>query len=153
MKRLYTLIFITALSMNFIHAEAIARVMKANGDVFLKALGKASFSKTVKPGQGINNGDAIRIGETGFAAVIFIDDRSVVKIRENTEFQFIDSPSTRTLEIEQGTIFNNISKQRDKTFRVETPVSVASVKGTEFAVVSDPAGIDQFFCQEGTFDV
>ncbi len=153
MKRLYTLIFITALSMNFIHAEAIARVMKANGDVFLKALGKTSFSKTVKPGQGINNGDAIRIGETGFAAVIFIDDRSVVKIRENTEFQFIDSPSTRTLEIEQGTIFNNVSKQRDKTFRVETPVSVASVKGTEFAVVSDPAGIDQFFCQEGTFDV
>ena len=153
MKRFYRLLIIATFSLNFINAEAIARVMKSNGNVSLKALGKATFSINVKPGHGINNGDAIRIGETGFAVVIFIDDRSVVKIRENTEFQFIDSPSTRTLEIEQGTIFNNVSKQRDKTFRVETPVSVASVKGTEFAVISDPAGIDQFFCQEGTFDV
>lgn len=154
MKQFYTSILIAVISLSsFAHAEAIARVMKSNGDVTLKGLGKASFSTDVKAGHGINNGDAIRIGEVGFAVVIFIDDRSVIKIRENTEFQFIDSPSTRTIDIEQGTIFNKVSKQRDKTFRVETPVSVASVKGTEFAVVSDPAGIDQFFCQEGNFDV
>mgnify|MGYP003722566643 CR=1 FL=1 len=154
MKRFYTLLLIAAISFsNFVHGEAIARVMKSNGDVMLKALGKTTFSTVVKPGLGINNGDAIRIGETGFAVIIYIDDRSVVKIRENTEFEFIDSPSTRTIEIKQGTIFNNVSPQHDKTFIVATPVSVASVKGTEFAVVSDPAGIDQFFCQEGTFDV
>ena len=152
MKRLYTFLIICAVGAQ-LNAESIARVMKSQGDVMLKSLGKGSFSTEVKPGSGISNGDAIRIGESGFAMVIFIDDKSVVKIRENTEFQFIDSPSTRTLDIEQGTIFNNISPQRDKTFRVETPVSVASVKGTEFAVVSDPAGIDQFFCQEGNFDV
>ena len=154
MKQFYTYILIAFIIIsNIAHAEAIARVMKSNGDVTLKALGKASFTTDVKPGHGINNGDAIRIGEVGFAVVIFIDDRSVIKIRENTEFQFIDSPSTRTIDIEQGTIFNNVSKQKEKTFRVETPVSVASVKGTEFAVVSDPAGMDQFFCQEGNFDV
>jgi len=154
MKRIQSLLLIFALAISSqINAEAIARVMKSQGDVMVKSLGKASFSTEVKPGHGINNGDAIRIGEAGFAMVIFIDDKSVVKIRENTEFQFIDSPSTRTIDIEQGTIFNNVSPQRDKTFTVETPVSVASVKGTEFAVVSDPAGIDQFFCQEGNFDV
>ena len=154
MKRFYTLLLIAAISFsNFVHGEAIARVMKSKGDVSLKALGKSSFSTAVKPGLGINNGDAIRIGEVGFAVIIFIDDRSVIKIRENTEFQFIDSPSTRTIDIEQGTIFNKVSKQREKTFIVATPVSVASVKGTEFAVVSDPVGIDQFFCQEGNFDV
>jgi hypothetical protein len=154
MKQFYTYILIAFIIIsNIAHAEAIARVMKSNGDVTLKALDKASFTTDVKPGHGINNGDAIRIGEVGFAVVIFIDDRSVIKIRENTEFQFIDSPSTRTIDIEQGTIFNNVSKQKEKTFRVETPVSVASVKGTEFAVVSDPAGMDQFFCQEGNFDV
>jgi len=154
MKRVYTLIIITLMSLSsFTNAEAIARVMKSNGDVLLKSLGKTSFNTQAKPGQGISNGDAIRVGETGFAVVIFIDDKSIIKIRENTEFQFIDSPSTRTIDIEQGTIFNKVSKQRDKTFRVETPVSVASVKGTDFAVVSDPAGMDQFFCQEGNFDV
>jgi hypothetical protein len=154
MKRFYTFILIIFISLNSLaNAEAIARIMKSNGDVMLKRLGKSSFSTQAKSGHGINNGDAIRVGETGFAVVIFIDDRSVIKIRENTEFQFIDSPSTRTIDLEQGIIFNKISKQRDKTFRVETPVSVASVKGTDFAVVSDPLGIDQFFCQEGNFDV
>lgn len=139
---------------NIANAESIARVMKSDGDVTLKPMGEQTFSADIKAGHGINNGDAIRIGEVGFAIVIFIDDKSVVKIRENTEFQFIDSPNTRTLELHQGTIFNTITKQKGgKTFRVETPVSVASVKGTEFAAVSDPAGIDQFFCQEGNFDV
>jgi hypothetical protein len=139
---------------NIANAEAIARVMKSDGDVTLKSMGEQTFSADIKAGHGINNGDAIRIGEVGFAIVIYIDDKSVVKIRENTEFQFIDSPNTRTLELHQGTIFNTITKQKGgKTFRVETPVSVASVKGTEFAAVSDPAGIDQFFCQQGNFDV
>ena len=86
MKRFYTLLLIAAISFsNFVHGEAIARVMKSNGDVMLKALGKTTFSTVVKPGLGINNGDAIRIGETGFAVIIYIDDRSVVKIRENTD--------------------------------------------------------------------
>ncbi len=155
MKRIISPITLSLfLLVNIANAEAIARVMKSDGNVTLKSVGKQTFSVDVKAGHGINNGDAIRIGEVGFAIVIFIDDKSVVKIRENTEFQFIDSPSTRTLELQQGTIFNNVNKQKDgKSFRVETPVSVASVKGTDFAVVSDPAGIDQFFCQDGNFDV
>ncbi|MFQ6678451.1 MAG: FecR domain-containing protein [Fidelibacterota bacterium] len=155
MKRIvFTLTLSFLILMNFANADAIARVMKSDGDVMLKPIGNQSFSADVKAGRGINNGDAIRIGETGFAIIIFIDDKSVVKIRENTEFQFIDSPSTRTLELQQGTIFNKVTKQTGgKSFRVETPVSVASVKGTEFAAVSDPSGMDQFFCQEGNFDV
>lgn len=155
MKRIiFTITLFLFILVNIANAEAIARVMKSEGDVTIKPLGKQTFLAEVKAGHGINNGDAIRVGEVGFAIIIFIDDKSVVKIRENTEFQFIDSPSTRTLELLQGTIFNKINQQKsDKSFRVETPVSVASVKGTEFAVVSDPAGIDQFFCLEGNFDV
>jgi len=110
--------------------EAIARVMKSGGDAMLKPLGKTIFSTVVKPGLGINNGDAIRNGETGFAVIIFTDDRSVIKIRENTEFQFIDTPSTRTLDFERGTIFANVGpKGGTKTFIVSTPQSVAGVKG------------------------
>lgn len=134
--------------------EAIARVMKTNGDVFLKRFGTNEFTEQVNPGIAIENGDAIRVGEPGFAVVIFIDDRSVVKIRENTEFQFVDSPNTRTLDIDNGTILNNIKDQgRTKTFRVETPTSVASVKGTQFSCVIDPSGVDQFYGSEGTVEV
>ena len=103
--------------------------MKSNGDVMLKPVGSSIFSTVVEPGFGINNGDSIRTGETGFAVIIYIDDRSVVKIRENTEFEFIDSPSTRTIDIKQGTIFDNVTSRGTKTFIVSTPVSVAGVKG------------------------
>ena len=36
---------------------------------------------------------------------------------------------------------------------MQTPVSVASVKGTEFAAISMQNGIDQFVCKEGSFEV
>ena len=66
MKRFYTLLLITAVSFsNYVHGEAIARVMKSDGDAMLKPLGKTTFSIAVKPGVGNNNGDAIRIGEAG----------------------------------------------------------------------------------------
>ena len=45
----------------------------------------------MKPGQAIANGDAIRVGESSFAVVIFLDDKSVVKIRENTDFRVLSN--------------------------------------------------------------
>ena len=146
------LLFIIIVSMA--GAAPIARIMKSEGNVLIKRMGKSTFTIPGKPGLGINNGDAIKVGEEGFAVAIFIDDKSVIKIREKTQFEFIESSNSRTLDVEQGTIFNNIKKEgRTKTFRIETPVSVASVKGTEFAVVSSPAGIDQVFCASGQLDV
>jgi len=136
-------------------AETIGRVMKANGEVLIKPIGGGAYSVAVKPGQAIANGDAIRVGESGFAVVIFLDDKSVVKIRENTDFQFVETSNTRSLIIEQGTTLHNVNKDnRKKTYRVETPVSVASVKGTEFSAFHDAiAGIDKFVGKTGNFEV
>ena len=142
-----TIILLFTIIVNIAGAAPIARIMKSEGNVLIKRMGKSTFTIPSKPGLGINNGDAIKVGEEGFAVAIFIDDKSVLKIREKTQFEFIESSNSRTLDVEQGTIFFDIKKEgRKKTFRVETPVSVASVKGTDFAVVSSPAGIDQVFC-------
>ncbi len=136
-------------------AETIGRVMKANGEVLIKPIGSGTYSVSVKPGQAVSNGDAIRVGEASFAVVIFLDDKSVVKIRENTDFQFVETSNTRSLIIEQGTTLHNVnSKDRKKAYRVETPVSVASVKGTQFSAFHDAvAGIDKFVGKTGNFDV
>ena len=136
-------------------AETIGRVMKASGQVLIKPIGGASYSVEVKPGQSVSNGDAIRVGEGSFAVVIFLDDKSVVKVRENTDFQFVETSNTRSLIIDQGTTLHNVNKEgRKKAYRVETPVSVASVKGTEFSAFHDAiAGIDKFVGKTGNFDV
>ena len=152
--KLKTIILFFIIIVSMASSAPIARIMKTEGNVLIKRMGKSTFTIPGKPGLGINNGDAIKVGEEGFAVAIFIDDKSVIKIREKTQFEFIESSNSRTLDVEQGTIFNDIKKEgRTKTFRVETPVSVASVKGTEFAVVSSPAGIDQVFCASGQLDV
>ena len=140
---------------SFLSAETIGRVMKASGQVLIKPIGGASYSVEVKPGQSVSNGDAIRVGEGSFAVVIFLDDKSVVKVRENTDFQFVETSNTRSLIIDQGTTLHNVNKEgRKKAYRVETPVSVASVKGTEFSAFHDAvAGIDKFVGKTGNFDV
>jgi len=135
-------------------AETIGRVIKANGEVLIKPIGGGTYSVVVKPGQTVSNGDAIRVGESSFAVVIFLDDKSVVKVRENTDFQFVETANTRSLIIEQGTTLHNVKENRQKAYRVETPVSVASVKGTEFSSFHDPvAGVDKFVGKIGNFEV
>tara|TARA_B100001758_G_scaffold102266_2_gene87574 strand:+ start:838 stop:3093 length:2256 start_codon:yes stop_codon:yes gene_type:complete len=153
MKRKLLVLFFAC--SNLLLAETIGRVMKANGTVLVKPMGSPSYSVQVKPGQAISNGDAIRVGEASFAVVIFLDDKSVVKIRENTDFQFVETSNTRSLIIDQGTTLHNVNKEnRKKTYRVETPVSVASVKGTEFSSFHDAvSGVDKFVGKSGNFEV
>ncbi|MBC8216234.1 MAG: FecR domain-containing protein [Candidatus Marinimicrobia bacterium] len=155
-KKHITLLIITCVLVfaQTVFASPIARIVKANGDVFLKRLGEQTYSETATPGIGINNGDGIKVGSESFAVVIFLDDRSVVKVKEKTQFQFMDTQNTRNLNIEVGTILNDVKKsQQKRTYRVETPVSVASVKGTQFTAVVDPSGIDQFYGTEGLVEV
>ena len=150
----YLLISIIIFICSIVKGESVARIMKAEGLVYIKRLGMQTYAEAAQVGAAINNGDAIKVGEYGFAAVIFLDDRSVVKIKADSQFEFMDTRNTRSLNIEFGTILNKIEKEnRNKAFRVVSPVSVASVKGTEFSAMIDPSGVDQFVGKEGLFDV
>ena len=151
---IYKIIIVTLCCCSFTFGESIARIVKAEGVVYIKRLGMQTYAEVAQIGGSINNGDAIKVGDYGFAAVIFLDDRSVVKIKPNSQFEFMDTRNTRSLNIEFGTILNKIeTENRNKTFRVVSPVSVASVKGTEFAAMISPSGVDQFIGKEGLFDV
>ena len=146
------LIFISVCT--YVNGEIIARLVKVDGNVYLKRLGMSTFSERAKIGLPISNGDEIKVGERSFGAIIYIDDRSVIKIRENTKFAFMDTRNSRTVELDYGTLLNNVKKEnRTKTYRIQTPVSVASVKGTQFAAIVSQSGVDQFICKEGLFEV
>ncbi len=149
------LILITAFSIApILNANVIARLVKVEGQVYIKRLGMNTFSETARAGSAIVNGDEIKVGDIGFAAAIYIDDRSVVKIKNNSKFSFMDSKNTRTIDLQYGTLLNKVNKtDKGKAFRIQTPVSVASVKGTEFAAIVSQKGIEQFICKEGLFEV
>ena len=154
MTRTLYIVFIFAFVSTHLQGQVIARLVKTEGRVHFKRLGMNTFSEEGKTGSAIKNGDQLKVGENSFAAIIYLDDRSIIKVRENTTFSFMDTRNSRTVDMLHGTLLNDIKKEgRTKDFRIQTPVSVASVKGTEFAAIVSPSGVDQFICKEGLFEV
>ena len=139
------LIFISILS-----ADKVAVATKVKGQVEIMKVGKKKFS-SLKAGSILDDGDKIRTGNSGFVAIIFIDDKSTLKIKENSEAVITGQRTTKDISkkinLDGGTIRASISKQ-NVDFVIQTPTSVASVKGTDFWLISDDSG-DQVIGIEG----
>ena len=114
-SRILILFLNISFGISLLKADVIARLMKSEGKVFFKRLGMNTFSEAAKPGAAIVNGDEIKVGGGSFAAIIYIDDRSIIKVKENTKFSFMDSPNTRSIDLEHGTLLNNINKEKRTT--------------------------------------
>ena len=69
---------------SLVYSEKIAVATKIKGGVERMIVGEKTFSR-LKPGTILSDGDKIRSGRDGFAALIFIDDKSTLKIKENSE--------------------------------------------------------------------
>ena len=111
----------------------IARLVKLNGDVRLKAKSESDYDISGKPGQYIYSGDAISVGEKpSFAVILYENDKSLIKIRENSEMRFNESETSRDIFINKGVLLNDIKDQnRTQAFRIITESSIASIKPNE----------------------
>lgn len=113
-------------------AETIAVILKVTGSVSVIRAGKNSKSK-VNRGYRLEDGDKLTTGNKSHAALRFIDDASLVRIRPNTVCVFhgerVNNQIMKNIYVEAGAILSNITQQKGK-FQVATPTSVASVKGT-----------------------
>ncbi|UCH09636.1 MAG: FecR domain-containing protein [Fidelibacterota bacterium] len=137
----------------FAQQEPIARVVKSQGEVLLRRQAESQFATALQPAMDLFNGDAIRASENGFASLIFLDDKTLLKLKESSQFQFVETENARTIDMQYGTIRSTLP-QPIKSFRVETPVSVASVKGTDFWLIHDlAAGIDRAYGMEGLVEI
>jgi len=133
--------------------DPIARVIKSRGEVLLRRQAQADFTDALQPAMNLFNGDAIRAGEDGFASLLFLDDKSLLKVKANSQFQFVESENARTIDLQYGTVRSSLP-QPIKSFRVETPVSVASVKATDFWLIHDlAAGVDRAYGKEGVVEI
>ena len=143
-------ICILLLSSNLI-ASKIAVATKVNGDVEIMLVDTKDFSK-LKPGTVLSDGDKIRTGNSGFAAIIFIDDKSILKLKGNSEAtiagQRTSASISKKINMDSGTVRATITKQ-NVDFVIQTPTSVASVKGTDFWLLSDPISGDEVIGLDG----
>ena len=136
-------------------AKPIAVAAKVRGETELKVPG-GDYAPNLKRGKQINNKDWVRTKDDGYIALMFIDDKTLLKIRENSELEIKAVRSgaglDKSIQMAFGKVKAEISPQLSGEFTISTPTSVASVKGTVLWIISTPDG-DQIIVTEGTVTV
>lgn len=125
--------------------------------IVTKIIGKAEYIRektppeNLKRGFVIESGDEITTQKGAFVAIVFIDDRSALKIREKSKIAINGKKRakkiSKRINLNSGTIRAQVKTGKD--FLVQTSVSVASVKGTDFWVISDDKIGDSIIGLEG----
>ncbi len=137
-------------------AKDVAFLLKAKGTVQVSGGARASSWRPARPGLRLNSGYKLRTGERSLASVIFTDDKSMLKIRENSNVTIRGQRKRggifKRLFLSAGQLWAKVTKQRGELV-VETPTGVAAVKGTEFYLLLDESGNTIVFCIDGLIDL
>ena len=123
---------------------ARATVVSADGGLYrLAALSpearSAATEGALATGAAIGERESIRTGP-GAHAVLRLGDGSIVDVNERTELFVTAAWSGQAIHLQRGDIIVKAAKQRRGRLRVLTRDSVASVKGTVFAVSAGMGG-------------
>ena len=136
--------------------KSIAIVTKKTGNVDYKFYLNKSFSNEINFGSELFNNDLIRTGKDGFVKFSYLDDGTTIKIHNDSELyirgQINQGTISKRINMSNGLLKLDVSKQNDDEFKVITPTSVASVKGTSFILESNENG-DKFFGFKGIVEV
>jgi hypothetical protein len=110
-----------------------ATVVSAEGGVYRVP------GDTLAAGAAIGENDVVRTGP-GAHAVLRLADGSLVDVNERTELFVTSAWSGRAVHLQRGDVVVRAAKQRRGYLRVLTRDSIASVKGTVFAVSAGLGG-------------
>lgn len=117
--------------------DNVAVVLKVRNDVRITPTNQI---KTIqgKRGMALQDGNKVETGKNSFCALKFVDDRSLLRIRENSSCVIEGKKEQNKIEknilVRVGTFFMDLFKP-SSSFKVTTPTSVASIKGTKFWVI------------------
>jgi hypothetical protein len=123
---------------------ARATVASANGGVYRLAgvsaeAPSAKAEGSLEAGAAIGERESIRTGP-GARAVLRLTDGSMVDVNERTELFVTAAWSGQAIHLQRGDIIVKAAKQRRGRLQVLTRDSIASVKGTVFAVSAGMGG-------------
>src|SRR5688572_5244404 len=110
-----------------------ATVVSADGGLFRLPMG------SLEAGAAIGEHESVRTGP-GAHAVLRLADGSMVDVNERTELFVTAAWSGQAIHLQRGDIIVKAAKQRQGRLRVLTRDSIASVKGTVFAVSAGIGG-------------
>ena len=137
--------------------SSIAVLSKVKGEVSVKNNSDFKDFIKVNPGYIFKDGDHVKTGINSFAVLIYLDDKSMVKLKSSTSLVINGIKDgngiNKNLNLNNGAIKSIINKQKKGEFKVTSPTSVASVKGTSFWSVTNINQGDTFFNEEGVVEI
>lgn len=95
-------------------------------------------------GHRLRDQDAVFTSPNTRAAIRFTDDGSLVRLNPNSQLQVLAegnrSALSKTIQLEFGELWANVTRRPGTDFQVRTPSGVAAVKGTILVVRVQPDG-------------
>lgn len=137
----------------------IALVLKTTGQVQINS-NQGKWQNAVR-GARLNAGTEVRTGEQALAAIVFTDDKSLLKVRGNSKVVINGKREVaasggqriaKTIAMEFGELWAKVTKGT-APFRVETPSGVAAVKGTIFYTAIGADGKMYIICLDGIVEL
>ena len=151
-KIIYIILFLFYL----LFSSEVAIVTKNNGDTKYKKETSKRFTNKINSGLELFNNDLLVTGNNGFIMFAYLDDGSLIKVHKDSEVLVDGTLNNNTINkqviVNDGFIKFDIKKQKQNEFKVVTPTSVASVKGTLFYIDTSDEG-DVFYGFEGMVEV
>ncbi|MDZ4181765.1 MAG: FecR domain-containing protein [Candidatus Cloacimonadaceae bacterium] len=153
MKKIILISLLMLLGLSLLTAEAVALFTASKGTVELK---RATKNIKFKTGDMLNNNDEIRTGAQSFAAYKFIDGTSTIKIFSNSFVKISAAKSgsnmNKTTMVNSGSVFASVTSNKGR-MTVQTPTTVASVKGTGFMSKFNAARESFYIVTKGVIEV
>ena len=154
---LNTLLIVGFVFSGTLFSQSVAVVTKVKGNVEVRHGDSGTSYNVAKAGELLKDEDFVRTGANAFAVLIYLDDKSMVKLKGNTNLSIRGKRTgkglEKNLELTGGTVKAVVSKQRRGEFKITSPTSVASVKGTSFWIVTNTQTGDVVYNEEGVVQV
>ena len=149
-------VLLIILYITVLFSEEVAVVTKNNGNTKYKKFSANLFKNKINPGMELFNQDLLSTGNDGFIMFAYLDDGSLIKVHRNSKVfvngELENNIINKDIIIDDGFIKFNINTQKQNEFKIVTPTSVASVKGTVFYLDSKE-NQDVFYGLEGVVEV
>lgn len=153
MKKIIIISILLACAGMIFAANAVAMLSASKGKVNISRDAKQIRYKT---GELLRNDDELRTGGESFAAYKYIDGSSTIKVFSNSLVKIAASKSGKTLSkkvtVNKGSVLTSV-KPKTGSLVVQTPTTVASVKGTQFLTKITDTDQSIFIVTEGEVEL
>lgn len=154
MKKLTIISILLVLSLALLNAASVGLITSSKGKVRITRNAKDIQFKVGDP---INNKDEIRTGAESFASYKYVDGASTVKVFSNSYVMVTAARSGKNMHknvnVQSGSVHTKVTPGSGGKMEVNTPNSVASVKGTELFTSVNEDQESTFIVTKGTVNV